>query len=403
MIRTTLLPFYYYSRQSQIKMVQWAVIPYAKMPPDCVEYQGGETGGNRMERMEAPQLGQPGPHGPPTQPEPTPSPPPPLPPSTPLTIAPPTLMDFIIQDIRDGEIGRGRGVFKGIQLNIQSAYDLTDALASQTCRLLYVDLSFSIQAKHVLDGFMKSAVTLPPILDLSGCSVIGDAVIPELCLMIRRCGVKSLILRGCKNLTRIGVQLLLSSHCGLSMLDVSGCKVDGITLPLGSVAHIQHLNLSGNVFGDEALSEFASALMDRRFPNLKSLFLARCGIARTGADELVAALAGMELNHLDIANNNFGTHRLTTLLAVVRAENLSIRGSRMSKFMLRDILEALPSSNLKTLDISGTKLHAQDIMALQPYFKKLHLRGINFSGCRGDDIETKKLKDMLIGCGIISN
>ena len=328
-------------------------------------------------------------------------------PSPPL--AEETPMERTIREIRQGRVSRGKGIFKET-FSTETASKLIRALEDPGCRLLYLDLSDGIiQSKSVLEVFIRYAKKLPPVLDLSGSCAMTDFVVPEMCRMLKRCGVRSLVLRRCKYLTMLGVQFFfqLSTQYHLRLLDLSGSGIRGITYPSKcGDSNIQCLNLSGNVFGEKALSEFSDALMDRKFPALNSLFLERCGISGRYGVEFVAALAGMELVHLGLGGNQMNSHTITTLLGLVRVEHFSFRGIKVTKNSLKDILHSLRSSNrshvLKTLDFSNTRLKSRDMMDMKCSFQALSgIREINFSGNFGDGFETKRVRSMLLDCGII--
>lgn len=144
---------------------------------------------------------------------------------------------------------------------------------------------------------------------------------------------------------------------------------------IGGLRSIEHLDLSGNDFGDAGVEALIRSQV-----KVSELLLAQNKLSKKGCDQIALAW-GSELKGLDLSENFLreGDERALENLAKVWGQLRSLSLASMNRASLSDLATYLPP-RLETLDLSSNQISDAELTALAPRLsRELRTLDLRFS------------------------
>ncbi|KAL1005061.1 hypothetical protein UPYG_G00053990 [Umbra pygmaea] len=248
---------------------------------------------------------------------------------------------------------------------------LSIGLGSPNCRLESLNLSQVNLAMpsgaDLLNAVLMGPHNQPYMLRLAGCELKGvhcETIASSLqlagsCLTELDLSYNNVTDTGVKQIS----QGLMSPHCKLKILRLTGCKVTdescGVLSSALAVSLLEELCLSSNKIGDSGAKLISSGMMSPHC-KIKKLRLRECDLSRCSCASLAPLLWSYSvLRELDLSDNNLWHTGIKLLSVGLRNTNCALQTLRLSGCLVTEkgcasLVSALRlnPSNLKELDLS---------------------------------------------------
>ncbi|XP_013985750.2 NACHT, LRR and PYD domains-containing protein 3 isoform X2 [Salmo salar] len=284
---------------------------------------------------------------------------------------------------------------RDLDLSVNSLLDLKPlsvGLRSPNCRLESLNLShinLERSGPELLKAVLMGPLNQLLVLRLTGCD-LKDDICETVASALQSAGscLTELDLSYNK-LTDTGVKQisngLLSPHCKLKILRLTGCEVTeescGSLSSAIAVSQLEELRLGCNKLGDSGVKLLSAGLMDPHC-QIHTLGLRECNLSRRSCVSLAPVLWSYSvLRELDLRDNNLWYSGMRFLSAGLRNPKCALQNLRLSGCLvtekgctfLASALESNPS-HLRELDLSFNHPGDSGVKLLSDRLKNPHCR-----------------------------
>ena len=227
-------------------------------------------------------------------------------------------------------------------------------------------------------------------INIIGCALIGQNAVKLMTAINNNSEIQKLNLPNCI-MSANQSWSMLSCIPKLKYLNLSHCllqpnKTKEIFGILKRMNHLQHVDLSANIMGSDAVNEVAAMIMNNQ--DIQVLSLPHCVLDQKDLRIIIQAMQTSSLEYVDF-NNNAVDDELASDVALLFTKNSKLKEFRCTKLMLNQIgFQHLNNylvkiKGLTAINIIGCSFIAQKAVKLVTAIKNnSKIQELNLSNCR---------------------